>query len=85
MIDVRESWERETACIAGTELLTQELLDELIERGDREARYIFICHHGVRSLSAAAFFAQHGFKSVQSMRGGIHAWSAEIDPTVPMY
>jgi len=85
IIDVREPWERETASIVGTELLTQELLDELTERGDRDTHYVFLCHHGVRSLNAAAFFAQQGFKNVQSMRGGIHAWSAEVDPDVPMY
>lgn len=85
VIDVREPWEIETASISGTEPLTQELVNELIESGDREASYIFVCHHGIRSLNAAGFFASHGFKNVKSMRGGIHAWSAEVDPEVPVY
>lgn len=85
VIDVREPWERETACIEGTELLTQELLDDLIANGDRQALMVFHCHHGVRSLNAVQFFVQNGFTDVKSMAGGIHAWSAEIDPNVPMY
>jgi rhodanese-related sulfurtransferase len=28
---------------------------------------------------------QQGFEKAQSMRGGIDAWSREIDPRVPMY
>jgi rhodanese-related sulfurtransferase len=85
IIDVREPWERETASIEGTELLTQESLEELIQKGDRAAPIVFYCHHGMRSLNAAMFFAQQGFTNVKSMRGGINQWSIEIDPDVPMY
>jgi rhodanese-related sulfurtransferase len=46
---------------------------------------VFVCHHGVRSLDAAAFFAGHGFQNVRSMNGGIDAWSLEVDPELPRY
>lgn len=85
VLDVREPWEREIASIPATELLTPELTQRLLDEGEREARYVFYCHHGIRSLQAAAFFASHGFKNAKSMRGGIHAWSTEIDASVPQY
>jgi len=44
-----------------------------------------MCHHGIRSLDAAAFLKSHGFTNVRSMRGGIAVWSAVVDPNVPQY
>jgi monothiol glutaredoxin len=46
---------------------------------------IFLCHHGVRSLDAAAYFVGHGLENVRSLRGGIDAWSQEVDPNLPRY
>ena len=85
LIDVREDSEREIASIEGSEHLSQEAAMELFEKGDRDARYIFMCHHGIRSLAAAEAFAAKGFKNVGSMRGGIQAWSESIDPKIPTY
>ena len=42
-------------------------------------------HQGTRSLDAAAYFQGHGFENVKSLRGGIDAWSTEIDPKLPRY
>lgn len=85
LLDVREEWEWLAARIEGAELLTEEVARELLERGDREARLVFSCHHGVRSLGAAQFFARQGFANVASMAGGIDEWSLRIDPGVPRY
>lgn len=49
------------------------------------ALVVVYCHHGVRSLSAAAILQQAGLDDVASMRGGIDAWSVFVDPTVPRY
>ena len=50
---------------------------------DRPA--IVYCHHGMRSLRAASYWRSRGLEKVWSMSGGIHRWSAEIDPAVPVY
>ena len=65
-------------------------LDELTERADEiepppGALVVAYCHHGVRSLSAAALLDRLGLPGVASLRGGIDAWSREIDPSVPRY
>jgi len=39
----------------------------------------------VRSLKAVNFLKQQGFKYVKSVKGGISAWSDEIDSSVPKY
>jgi rhodanese-related sulfurtransferase len=51
----------------------------------KDTRIVFHCRSGVRSLDVAAYFIGHGFQNVFSMRGGILAWSREIDPSVPQY
>jgi rhodanese-related sulfurtransferase len=85
LVDVRTREEFEAANIAGALLLNQEMMQEMMGKWDRGALTVFICHHGVRSMDAAAYFAGHGFSQARSLHGGIDAWSEEIDPSVPRY
>jgi sulfur-carrier protein adenylyltransferase/sulfurtransferase len=85
IVDVREPDEFEIARVAGTTLLP---LSELERRfGELKPEQTIYCHckGGVRSLKAVQFLKQKGFKSVKSVKGGILAWSNEIDPNVPKY
>jgi rhodanese-related sulfurtransferase len=85
LVDVRQPWEHERARL-GDDLLIP--LDELPQRLDeiaRDAPIVCYCHHGVRSLSAAAILENAGFGEVASLAGGIDRWSMEIDPKVPRY
>jgi rhodanese-related sulfurtransferase len=36
-------------------------------------------------MQVAAFLEHHGFANVSNISGGIHAWSHQVDPTVPTY
>jgi rhodanese-related sulfurtransferase len=85
LVDVRTREEFEAARIEGAVLLSQELMQEMMARWDRGGLTVFICHHGVRSMDAAAYFAGHGFTQARSLSGGIDAWSEEIDTAVPRY
>ena len=85
LLDVREQAEWNIVHLEGGQLLTQPLLDEILSDWDPDTPIVCYCHHGVRSLNAAAFLQHHGFRQVGSMRGGIDAWSCEIDPTMPRY
>ena len=51
----------------------------------KDRRIVFSCRSGKRSLDVASYFIGHGFTKVHSMRGGILAWSEQIDPTIPRY
>jgi rhodanese-related sulfurtransferase len=87
LLDVRQPWEHETAALPGSALVP---LGELPRRAAEVrpppgALLVVYCHHGVRSLSAAALLERLGFRDVVSLAGGIDAWSGLIDPKVPRY
>lgn len=87
LLDVRQPWENQTARIADSLLipmneLPQRVSEIKLEPGQTLVTY---CHAGVRSMRSAAFLEQSGFSSVLSLAGGIAAWSAQVDPTIPQY
>lgn len=51
----------------------------------KDRRIVFLCRDGARSLDVAAYFAGHGFTQVFVVRGGLDAWRAEVDPSIPTY
>lgn len=86
LLDVREPWEFEIAHIEGSLLMPMgDVPSRAFQELDPEAHIVTICHHGVRSLNVAVWLRNQGFERVQSLRGGIDGWSAEIDPGVPRY
>jgi rhodanese-related sulfurtransferase len=85
LIDVRTREEFEAVHLAGSELFTQELMQEMLASWNRSEAVVMICHHGIRSMDAAAYFAGHGFENVKSLIGGMDAWSEQIDPNLPRY
>jgi rhodanese-related sulfurtransferase len=86
LIDVREPWEFETAHMAGAKLLPMgEIPSRAHQELDPEDHIVVICHHGIRSMNVTAWLRQQGFERAQSMRGGIDAWSRQIDREVPTY
>lgn len=86
LLDVRQPVEHEFAALPNSVLIPlQELPQRLNEiQPPAKAMVVAYCHHGMRSLMAARFLQQHGIHAI-SLRGGIDAWSREIDPTVPRY
>jgi rhodanese-related sulfurtransferase len=85
IIDVRTREEFDAVHIEGAIFFTQELMQEVLMKWDRRALLAIIDHQGKRSIDAAAYFAGHGFENVKSVRGGIDAWSQEVDNTLPHY
>jgi rhodanese-related sulfurtransferase len=84
LVDIRTREEFEAVHIGGSVLFTEELMQQ-IPGWDRSKQVVFVCHHGIRSLDAAAYFAGHGMTNVRSMRGGIDAWSCDVDASLPRY
>jgi rhodanese-related sulfurtransferase len=85
VVDVRTREEFEAARIPGAILLSQEMMQEIMAKWDKGALTVFVDHMGTRALDAAAYFAGHGFAQARALRGGIDAWSEEVDATVPRY
>ena len=84
-VDVREQWEYDTARIAGSVLIPLGEIPSNLQRLESAEHVVFFCHHGMRSLDAAAWLRSQGVETAQSMTGGIERWSTEIDPSVPRY
>jgi molybdopterin/thiamine biosynthesis adenylyltransferase/rhodanese-related sulfurtransferase len=85
LIDVREPHEYQICHIADSKLLPMSEFMERLAELDSSQDYVVYCHHGVRSLNALHFLRQAGFTKVKSLRGGIDAWSLQVDPKVPRY
>ncbi len=86
LLDVREPWEVQTASIEGAKLIPMgDVPSRAHQELDPEEPIIVVCHHGVRSMNVTVWLRQQGFEKVQSMRGGIDAWSRSVDPKVPLY
>ena len=85
LIDIRTREEFAAVHIEGAVFFTQELMQEIQARWDRAALIAIIDHTGARSMDAAAYFTGHGFENVRAVRGGIDAWSQEVDAALPRY
>jgi len=85
LVDIRTREEFDAVHIDGALFFTQELMQEILMKWDRRALIALIDHQGARSMDAAAYFAGHGFENVKSLRGGIDAWSQEVDANLARY
>jgi len=85
VIDVREPDEYEIAHVNGVPLVPLSTLGQKFTELDPNQQYYIHCKAGVRSLKALQFLREQGFKHLKSVKGGIAAWSDEIDHGVPKY
>jgi rhodanese-related sulfurtransferase len=85
LVDVRESWERDTAAIADSVHIPLGDLPTRVGELSEDASLVLYCHHGARSFQAGMWLAQQGHGSVANLTGGIDAWSRDIDDSIPRY
>jgi len=85
LIDVREPHEYQIARLEGAVLIPLRSLPSRLAELDPSRPMVVYCHHGQRSLYAVELLRGSGFAHATSMRGGIDAWSHEVDPAVPRY
>lgn len=85
LLDIRTREEFDAVQIPQAQHFTQELLQTIMSTWPKDGLVILIDHQGARCMDAAAYFAGHGFTNVRGLRGGIDAWSLEIDPSLPRY
>lgn len=89
VLDVREPRELQVASIKpdGFELvhIPMGVIPPRLNELDPERPVACLCHHGARSMRVAAFLEYQGFKHIANISGGINAWSAQVDPSIPRY
>lgn len=85
LLDVREPHELEIASLPGTLNIPMAELPARLDDLERASTIVVICRSGARSMRVAEFLSANGFGSVYNLKGGINAWSVEVDPTIPRY
>jgi len=85
LLDVRTREEFEHVRIEGARLFTQELNQEVMGSWDKDRPVVYVDHKGDKALDAAAFLIGHGYVAVRSLRGGIDAYSREVDSSLKRY
>jgi sulfur-carrier protein adenylyltransferase/sulfurtransferase len=85
LVDVREPHEYQIAKIPGARLIP---LGEVMQRArelDTADDIVVHCRSGARSAKAIQGLQKLGFKRLKNLKGGILAWSQDVDPSVPQY
>jgi adenylyltransferase/sulfurtransferase len=85
LVDVREPHELEIARIEGATLIPLGQLAARMSELDTAEELVLMCKGGTRSARALELLAGAGFRKLKNLKGGINAWSAEVDPEVPIY
>lgn len=84
LIDVREQHEYDI-CNIGGELIPMGEIMQSLDKISRDKEVILHCRSGGRSTAIVQALEKQGFNNVANLKGGITAWSNEIDPSVPKY
>lgn len=84
ILDVREPHEYQI-CNLGGHLIPLGELSRRVNELDSSREIVAHCRSGKRSAEAVEFLRSAGFRKVLNLKGGILAWSDEVDPSVPKY
>jgi sulfur-carrier protein adenylyltransferase/sulfurtransferase len=87
IIDVREPFEWEIGNLGqfGARLMPMDALPDYLDELDPGEELVMQCRSGSRSAQATRFLTERGFPRVSNLKGGLLAWSDEVDPTMPKY
>lgn len=85
LLDVRETWEIETASIGGTIHIPMAKVPERMRELNPELQTAVLCHSGARSRRVAEYLKARGFRRVANVSGGIDLWSQTVDPSIARY
>lgn len=85
LIDVREPHEREISNLKGSESIPLGEFAARINELDSAEDLVIFCKSGTRSTRALEILVSAGFRKVKNLKGGINAWAAYVDPSLPIY
>ena len=81
LLDVREPWEYVQGHVAEATLIPLGELERRVDEVPRHQPVLVICHSGQRSLAAAGYLLNRGYRDVTNVDGGTAAWIEKGYPT----
>ncbi len=85
IIDVREPHEFQICRIPGSKLIPLGEVPGRMNELSTADEIVVHCRSGARSAQALNLLTKSGFRKVRNLKGGILAWSDQVDPSVPKY
>ena len=85
ILDVREPHEYQICSLPNSVLIPLGDLPKRVGELNSADDIVVHCRSGVRSAKAVNFLKTAGFTKLKNLKGGILAWSDDVDPTVPKY
>jgi adenylyltransferase/sulfurtransferase len=85
LIDVREPHEFQICRIPGSKLIPLGDVPRRMSELNSADDIVVHCKSGMRSARAVDFLMKSGFRKIHNLKGGILAWSDQVDPSVPKY
>ncbi len=85
LIDVREPHEFQICRLPGSKLIPLGQVAKRTNELNSADEIVVYCRSGQRSAKAVELLTKVGFSKVHNLKGGILAWSDQVDPSVPKY
>ena len=85
LIDVREPHEFQICRMPGSKLIPLGEVPKRMHELDSAQEIVVYCRSGQRSGQAVGLLMKAGFRKIHNLKGGILAWSDQVDPSVPKY
>jgi adenylyltransferase/sulfurtransferase len=85
LVDVREPHEFQICRIPGSVLIPLGEVPKRMNELNSADDIVVHCRSGMRSAQAVEFLMKAGFRKIHNLKGGVLAWSDEVDPTMPKY
>lgn len=86
LLDVRQEWETRLCRLDNAVHIPIEEIELRTDELSPDDEIVVYCHQGVRSAAVAQYLrAQHGFKNVKNLAGGLDLWARTVDPAMRRY
>ncbi|HUR69245.1 MAG TPA: rhodanese-like domain-containing protein [Candidatus Thermoplasmatota archaeon] len=84
LLDVREGYELSRAQVEGALHIPMREVPSRLAELPKDKPILVLCHHGGRSQAVADWLGDQGYEAA-NVEGGINAWSARVDRSIPKY
>ena len=85
LLDVRTNQEVFISKITGSIHIPMNDVPTRLDEINKEKEIIVQCKSGKRSAKVCEFLLNNNYSNVKNLKGGIIAWSEEIDPSIIIY